>query len=72
VGEDRIEEGKGRLKEAVGAILGNNAMKREGKAQQRKGDAQERADIARILGCRLGTVKSSVHRGLATLRKELS
>lgn len=30
------------------------------------------ADIARILGCRLGTVKSSVHRGLATLRKELS
>jgi RNA polymerase sigma factor (sigma-70 family) len=30
------------------------------------------ADIARVLGCRLGTVKSSLHRGLATLRKELS
>jgi RNA polymerase sigma factor (sigma-70 family) len=30
------------------------------------------ADIARVLGCRLGTVKSSLHRGLATLRKELA
>jgi len=29
-------------------------------------------DIARILGCRLGTVKSRLHRGLATLRSELS
>jgi RNA polymerase sigma-70 factor (sigma-E family) len=30
------------------------------------------AEIARILGCRLGTVKSAIHRGLATLREELS
>jgi RNA polymerase sigma factor (sigma-70 family) len=30
------------------------------------------ADIARVLGCRLGTVKSSLHRGLAKLREELS
>jgi RNA polymerase sigma-70 factor (sigma-E family) len=30
------------------------------------------ADIAAVLGCRPGTVKSAVHRGLATLRRELS
>jgi len=30
------------------------------------------ADIARILDCRLGTVKSSLHRGLSKLREELS
>jgi DNA-directed RNA polymerase specialized sigma24 family protein len=30
------------------------------------------ADIARLLGCRPGTVKSALHRGLATLRKELA
>ena len=30
------------------------------------------ADIADVLGCRVGTVKSNLHRGLATLRKELS
>jgi RNA polymerase sigma factor (sigma-70 family) len=29
------------------------------------------ADIARVLDCRLGTVKSSLNRGLARLRKEL-
>jgi RNA polymerase sigma-70 factor (sigma-E family) len=30
------------------------------------------AEIAEVLGCRLGTVKSSHHRALAKLRKELS
>jgi RNA polymerase sigma factor (sigma-70 family) len=30
------------------------------------------AEIAEILGCRPGTVKSNLHRGLARLRKELS
>jgi RNA polymerase sigma factor (sigma-70 family) len=30
------------------------------------------AQIADILGCRLGTVKSAHHRALATLRRELS
>jgi RNA polymerase sigma-70 factor (sigma-E family) len=29
------------------------------------------ADIARVLGCRPGTVKSALHRGLAALRKKL-
>jgi RNA polymerase sigma factor (sigma-70 family) len=29
-------------------------------------------DIAEILGCRVGTVKSNLHRALARLRKELS
>jgi RNA polymerase sigma factor (sigma-70 family) len=30
------------------------------------------AEIARILGCRVGTVKSSLHRALAALRRQLS
>lgn len=30
------------------------------------------AEIARILGCRPGTVKSTIHRGLSRLREELS
>jgi DNA-directed RNA polymerase specialized sigma24 family protein len=30
------------------------------------------AEIARVLGCRLGTVKSSLHRGLSKLREEMS
>jgi len=30
------------------------------------------AEIARVLGCRPGTVKSSLHRGLARLREEMS
>ena len=32
----------------------------------------EESEIARILGCRTGTVKSTIHRGLARLRKEMS
>jgi RNA polymerase sigma factor (sigma-70 family) len=30
------------------------------------------AEIARVLGCRPGTVKSSLHRGLARLREEMT
>jgi DNA-directed RNA polymerase specialized sigma24 family protein len=30
------------------------------------------AEIARVLGCRVGTVKSSHHRALAALRRQLS
>jgi uncharacterized protein YjbJ (UPF0337 family) len=33
------EEVKGRAKEAVGAVTGNDSMKHEGDAQQRKADA---------------------------------
>ena len=29
------------------------------------------ADIARVLGCRLPTVRTAIHRGLAALRKEM-
>jgi RNA polymerase sigma factor (sigma-70 family) len=32
----------------------------------------DEAEIARILGCRPGTVKSTIHRGLARLRREMS
>jgi RNA polymerase sigma factor (sigma-70 family) len=34
------------------------------------GDLSER-DAAAVLGCRTGTVKSLVHRGLAAMREEL-
>ena len=30
------------------------------------------ADIARVLGCRIGTVKSSLHRALSKLREEMT
>jgi DNA-directed RNA polymerase specialized sigma24 family protein len=30
------------------------------------------ADIARTLGCKVGTVKSNLHHALAKLKKELS
>ena len=32
----------------------------------------DEAEIARILGCRPGTVKSTIHRGLVRLRREMS
>ena len=32
----------------------------------------DEAEIARILGCRPGTVKSTIHRGLSRLRREMS
>jgi uncharacterized protein YjbJ (UPF0337 family) len=38
------EEVKGRLKEAAGAVTGNDSMRQEGEAQQRKADAQR--DVA--------------------------
>jgi uncharacterized protein YjbJ (UPF0337 family) len=38
------EEVKGRAKEAVGAVTGNDSMKHEGEAQQRKADADR--DVA--------------------------
>lgn len=35
-----VEEVKGRAKEAVGAVTGNDELRREGDAQQKKADAQ--------------------------------
>ena len=43
-GEGVVEEVKGRAKEAVGSVLGDTDMKREGEAQQRKADADR--DVA--------------------------
>jgi uncharacterized protein YjbJ (UPF0337 family) len=37
------EDAKGRAKEAAGSVLGNESMKREGRAQQDKADQEERA-----------------------------
>ena len=39
-----VEGVKGKAKEAVGAVTGNDEMKREGEAQQEKADAQR--DVA--------------------------
>lgn len=37
--EGVVEEVKGRTKEAVGTVTGNDSLKQEGKAQQHKADA---------------------------------
>ena len=42
--EGVVEDVKGRAKEAVGSVLGNKDMKREGEAQQRKADSER--DVA--------------------------
>ena len=42
--EGVVEDVKGRAKEAVGSVIGNDDMKREGEAQQRKADAER--DVA--------------------------
>ncbi len=42
--ESVVEEVKGKAKEAVGALTGNENQKREGAAQQEKADAQR--DVA--------------------------
>ena len=42
--EGVVEDVKGRAKEAVGSVIGNDEMKREGEAQQRKADAER--DVA--------------------------
>ena len=39
-----VEDVKGKAKEAVGAVTGNDEMREEGEAQQRKADAQR--DVA--------------------------
>ncbi|MGO9872162.1 MAG: CsbD family protein [Acidimicrobiia bacterium] len=39
-----VEGAKGKAKEAVGAVTGNDELKREGEAQQAKADAQR--DVA--------------------------
>lgn len=39
-----VEGVKGKAKEAVGAVTGNDEMQREGEAQQKKADAQR--DVA--------------------------
>jgi len=39
-----VEEVKGRAKEAVGAVSGNDELQREGEAQEKKADAQR--DVA--------------------------
>jgi uncharacterized protein YjbJ (UPF0337 family) len=38
--EGVVEDAKGKVKEAVGAVTGKDELKREGEAQQEKADAQ--------------------------------
>jgi uncharacterized protein YjbJ (UPF0337 family) len=39
-----VEDVKGKAKEAIGSVVGNDEMRREGEAQQHKADAQR--DVA--------------------------
>ncbi len=40
-----VEDVKGKAKEAVGAVTGNDELKREGAAQQEKADAQREVAV---------------------------
>jgi uncharacterized protein YjbJ (UPF0337 family) len=40
----KLDDIKGRLKEAAGSLLGDEDMKREGKADQTAGKAKKKAD----------------------------
>jgi uncharacterized protein YjbJ (UPF0337 family) len=42
--DKKIDEGKGRLKEAAGALTGDDRMKREGKADQAKSKVKDAVD----------------------------
>ena len=44
-GEGVVEDLKGKAKEAAGAVVGNDSLKREGQAQQDKAEAAR--DVAR-------------------------
>jgi uncharacterized protein YjbJ (UPF0337 family) len=43
--EGVVEDAKGKAKEAVGAVAGNDRLKDEGRAQQRKADSER--EVAR-------------------------
>ncbi|GAC1322811.1 MAG: hypothetical protein NVSMB25_18430 [Thermoleophilaceae bacterium] len=42
--DKRVDEGKGRLKEAAGSLTGDDSMKREGKADQAKSSVKDAVD----------------------------
>jgi uncharacterized protein YjbJ (UPF0337 family) len=42
--DKNIDEGKGRLKEAAGALTGDDRMKREGKVDQAKSTVKDAVD----------------------------
>lgn len=63
-----VEEAKGKAKEAAGTVLGNDALQREGSAQQDKAESQrelqprrprQRRPVARLRPTRLGSARSS-------------
>jgi uncharacterized protein YjbJ (UPF0337 family) len=39
-----VEQGKGKVKEAVGDVVGNPGLKEEGRAQKEKGQAESKAE----------------------------
>ena len=41
---DKIDEAKGRIKEAAGSLTGDDGLKREGKVDQVKSDVKEGVD----------------------------
>jgi len=43
-----FEELKGKVKEKVGDLIGNDELEKEGEAQKEKGQAQHEADKSRI------------------------
>jgi uncharacterized protein YjbJ (UPF0337 family) len=44
VSDSKIDEGKGRVKEAAGALTGDESLKREGKVDQAKSTVKDAID----------------------------
>ena len=70
-GPDRTVTGDPELDETWAAMRRLPAGQRAALVLRFYEDLPE-SEIARLLGCRVGTVKSRLHRGLGRLRKELS
>jgi uncharacterized protein YjbJ (UPF0337 family) len=47
MGHKAVDETKGRVKEAAGALSGDSALKNRGRAEQVKGSAKKAADTVR-------------------------
>lgn len=44
--DKNVDEGKGRIKEATGSLIGDDSMKNEGKADQAKSSVKDTVDKA--------------------------
>ncbi len=59
--EGKVDEGKGRVKEAAGSLTGDDSLKNEGKVDRAAGDAKQKVgDAANKVGDAIGDVADKV------------